>query len=420
MRTRVLACGAAGVLVAAAAAAQTVDVERASTFAVGLPAAGARADRVDAARTGRTREALPSGTLRVEWRAPIGAPLEAAPVVDAKGTTYVVGNRGEVVAIARDGSELWRVSTGATQPGPAALLADDTLVFADRLGEAVAVRGGFVRWRSLFGRSDTARLAPLPLDDGGVVVATAHDLASLDSGGRERGRVAFSETLEGPLVGALGKVVVVAQSGAVWTWTPGAPEPTRLGSFGEPVAGGAALGDDHTLLAVTAGGSHLSALDLVRGVASTRATAPSGLWIGSPAIRAGTTFVELLAPTGQLLLGIDASGAEIARVPLATRMAPIANDGGVAPLVSVPIASPLVDGQGAIAFATVEGGLGVASGSSVDLLPDGCAPGIRPRESEPPAAGLAPLGAGAFVAACRSGSVVAIHGTAGNGRGSHL
>jgi hypothetical protein len=396
------------------AAAQTVDVQRPRTLVVGSPP-GARADRVDAARSGRARDPLPTGALRTEWQLPTGALIEQAPLVDASGTTYVVGTRGEVVAITRDGREKWRASTDSPQPGPAALLSDDTLVFADALGEAVAVREGVVRWRARFGRGDATHPSPLPLDDGGVVVATAHDVAVLDAEGHERTRVTLPEAAAGPLVAALGRVVAVTASGAVWAWPPGATDPTRLGSFGSPIEGGAALADDHTLLAVTSGGGHLSAVDLATGATTTRAVAPAGIWLGPPAVRSGTATLLLLAPSAELAVVVDASGLETARSLLVVRPPPLATDGGVAPLVAIPHTPPLVDAAGTIAFATSEGSLGVAAGSTVELVADGCVSSGTTRDPRPDpsrAAGLAPLGPGVFIAACRSGLVVAVRGQA--------
>jgi len=425
---------AGGVAVAAAAAgvallpgsrsarAQTIDVQRPRTLVVGTPP-GARADRVDVARSGRARDPLPTGSLRTEWTLPVGLLIDDAPLVDAAGTTYVVGTRGEVVAITRDGRERWRASTDSPQPGPAALLSDDTLVFADALGEAVAVREGVVRWRTRFGRGDATHPAPLPLDDGGVVVATAHDLALLDSEGHERARATLPEAATGPLVGAMGKVVAVGASGTVWAWPPGASEATRVGSFGSPVEGGAAMADDHTLVAVTAGGAHLSALDLARGTASTRAVAPAGIWLGPPAMRSDTATLLLLAPSAELAVVVDASGVETSRSLLALRPPPVAADGGVAPLAAILHTPPLVDSAGTVAFATSEGSLGVIWGVTVELLADGCAStsGRDPRPDPSRAAGLAPLGPGAFVAACRSGSVVAVRGPPAGGPGApHL
>jgi hypothetical protein len=410
LRTAMLGLGAlVGASAAVAAWGQSVDVERPKTLVVGTPRGGARTDRVDGARTGRASSELPATGLRVDWRTPLGTLVEHAPVVDEHGIAYVVGVRGEVIALGRDGAEQWRLPTGAPQPGPSAILADDTVVFVDAVGEAVAVRSGAVRWRVRFGQGATNHPAPLPLDDGGVVVATSHELAALDAEGHERARTTLREATMLPLVAALGKVMAVTVSGAVWSWTPGASESTRVASFGAPVDAGAALADDHTLVAVTAGQLHLAAVDLVRGTATTRAVAPSGLWLGPPAVRRSTTYLGLLTPTSELAVAVDASGREVTRAVLALRPASVSSDGGAAALVAGPHTPPLIDAAGVLAFATEDGAIGVASEKGVDLLADKCEPplGIASRAT-PPVAGLAPLEAGTFVAVCHAGAMLAV------------
>jgi PQQ-like domain len=400
-----------GLSIAAAASAQTVDVQRPRTLTVGTPGGSARVDRVDGARTGRARTELPVSGLRTDWRTPLGTLVEHAPLVDERGTTYVVGTRGEVVAIARDGSERWRAPTGAAQPGPAAILSDDTVVFVDAAGEAVAARDGAVRWRVRFGRGAAALPAPLALDDGGVVVATTQELAALDSDGRERTRTTLREATTLPLVAALGKVVAITASGAVWSWTLGAAEPTRLGSFGTPIDGGAALADDHTLIAVTAGQTHLATVDLLRGTTTTRAIAPTGLWLGPPAMRGAAASLVLLTATSELAMTVDGSGREVARTLLALHPLPLSLDGGVAALVAGPHTPALVDAQGVLAFATLGGAIGVTNQNTVELLSDACEPPLGPAgRAAPPVAGLAPLEGGAFVAVCSAGAVLAISG----------
>ncbi len=405
-----------GALVAAASAAQTFDVSRPRTLVAGTPP-GARAARVDGMRTGSTRSPLPTGPLSVAWQTPaLGVLIDSPPVVDGNGTTYLVGTRGEIVAIARDGGERWRASTGAVQPGPSALLSDDTLVFADAVGEAVAVREGVVRWRTRFGRGDAAHPAPLPLPDGGVVVATAHDLAVLDATGHERTRVTLPEAAAGPLVAAPGRVLATGASGVVWAWAPGATEAVRAGSFGAPIDGGAVLVDDHTLVGVTADGTRLSSLELTTGVASTRALPGAGLWLGPPAARAGTLYLMLLTPSAELAVGVDAAGAEVMRSRVATRIQLPTLDGGVAALAPVPQAPPLVDAAATLAFATPEGGLGTVSGGTVELLDGVCsAAGRAPSAEVGRIAGLAPLPPSMFVAACHSGALIALRGASAPG-----
>jgi hypothetical protein len=408
-----------GALAMHTARAQSIDVQRGRTLVVGAPG-GARAERGGAARTAFARSSLPSSGLRVEWRASAGSPVDDAPLVDARGATYVVGTRGEVVALARDGTELWRVLTGAIDPGPAVLLSDDTVVFVDTSGEAIAVHDGGVRWRSRFGRADPLRTAPIALDDGGVVAATARDLAVLDTQGRQRARVTLPEATTTPLLSALGQIIAVTASGAVWGWVPGTPEATRIASFGSPIVGSAALADAHTLLAVAAGQTTLVAVDLLRGASAPaiRAMAQGGLWLGPPALRGPIATLAMLGPTSELAITIDAEGRELGRclltghVPAALRF-----DAGVAPPGSggAPPAPLLVDEAGTLAFATMDGSVGVAptgpgNNGSVELLSDACASGLS--NSSMPVAGLAPLPPASMVIACRTGTVLALAGAA--------
>jgi hypothetical protein len=410
---------AAAITTALAAMGQTMRVERPRTLVVGTPTGGSRVDRVDGARTGRSRTALPASGLRTQWRAPLGMVVEQAPLVDERGTTYVVGTRGEVVALARDGSERWRASTGAMQPGPAALLSDDTLVFVDGAGEAVAVRSGNIRWRVRFGRGSPLHPAPLALDDGGVVVATTYELAALDVDGRERARISLREATVVPLVAALGKILAVTTSGAVWSWSPGAGEATRVASFGSPVDGGAALADDHTLVAVTAEKAHLAAIDLRRGVVTTRAVASAGLWLGPPAMRGATAYLVLSTVTSELGLAVDGTGNEVARSLLALHPPTISPDGGIALPIAAPHTPPLIDTTGCFAFATADGTIGIWNANGVEkLVSEACEPPVGSSgRTIPPVVGFAPLEPGVFVAVCHAGAALAITGrkTAGSG-----
>jgi len=413
------AVGAAVLAYAAGSTGQTVDVQHPLTIVAGTPAGGARTDRIDSFRSGRSRDPLPAGSLASTWHVGVGAFLEHAPVVDAHGTAYAVGSRGEVVAVARDGGERWRAPTGAAQASAPVLASDDTLVFVDANGIAVAVREGTVRWRTRFGRSDASRPAPLALDDGGVVVATAHDLAALDAEGHVRARTSLPEAASAPLVAALGKVIAVTITGAVWSWSPGAVEPTRLGSFGAALDGGAALADDHTLLAITSSGAHLAAMDLARGTVTTRAVAPSGIWLGPPSVHDGTAYLQLLAPTADVAVALDASGVETARILLGMHPPPVAADGGTAALALLPHTPALVDAAGTLVFATTDGSIGAArtgGTARVDLVASICPPSAD--HSEPAVAGMAPLGPSAVVVACRAGALVAVQ--SGEGASPHL
>jgi outer membrane protein assembly factor BamB len=402
----------------AAASAQTIDVERGRSIVVGRVTVGSSTERVDSSRTGRARTKLPSSRLRVEWSVPLGALVERSPLVDAQGTVYLVGTRGEVIALTRDGTERWRVMTGAAQPAPPVLLSDDTLVFADDGGTAVAVRDGRIRWKAHFGRSDPERPAPLALDDGGVVVATSRDLAVLDADGHERARTSLPEQTIAPLVSALRSVIAVSTRGTVWSWSPGALEPIRIASFGSPIDGGAALADERTLIAVTARESHLSAIDLRTGAVSTRAVSFGSLWLGPPALVDDKTFALSLTPAGMFAIAIDGAGHELARSVVAPRALQPAADGGPQTLVAEPHTAPLVDAAGTLVFATTEGRVGVATyaaggNGAVELAGTPCPPvagGAGSVGAAPVVAGLAPLVDDVVVAACASGTAFAVSG----------
>jgi outer membrane protein assembly factor BamB len=430
----------------AGVAAQTFRPERPLTVVAGTPAGVARMDRIDASRSGMSRTPLPARGLHVDWRTTVEAVFDHGPVVDARGGVYLVTSRGDVVAIGPDGAEKWRTPTGGSGPGPAALLSDDTVVFVDSSGDAFGVREARLRWRVHAGKSDGGRPAPLPLADGGLVAAAGRDLVAFDGEGRERGRALLPEAVSGSLLSASGRVVAVTVSGTVWTWQPGALDATRVAGFGSPVEGGAAAGDDHTLLAVTGAGLRLSAVDLREGAATTRATSAGALWLGPPAVVAGVSYLLVSTPSGELALALDASGREVASALLRARSPVTGADGGVA-LAPAAYAPPLVDAAGTVVVATASGAvgsvprLGRGQGSaargpiapeSIEWVASACV-GVPNAVGQGvivaavgSVAGLAPLSPArhpSVVVACRRGDVVAISGTAeviGDGAGQAL
>ncbi|HLK38473.1 MAG TPA: PQQ-binding-like beta-propeller repeat protein [Polyangiaceae bacterium] len=412
-RAGAVGIGVASLITGAGLRGQTLDVERAATVLSGMPSRGSRTERVDVAQSGRAGDPLPASDLRVTWRGSAGGLLDQPPLVGAGASPYAVTSQGEVVAFAADGTERWREATGIAQPGPAALLVDDTVVFATLSGEAVAVRRSGVRWRVRFARGDAVRPGPLPLPNGGVVVAAAREVVALDADGRERARTSLPEPVSAPLVAALGQVVAVTASGAVWGWVPSAAEPRRLGAFGASVEGGAAL-VDRSLVAVSNGGTRLVWVDLAGGTKTTRSPPSGALWLGPAATHGVFTQVTLLAPGGELSVSLDASGAELARVLLTPHAPQASGDGGGA-IPSGPRAAPLIDAHGTLAFVTADGGVGVVSSSgTLELLADACvAPPetpLAPGRSGGAVAGLAPLRPGEMLVACRSGALLAVAG----------
>lgn len=407
------ALAVAGMLGIRTADAQRVDPRRPSVLVVGAPAGASPMLRTDARRSGTTKEPLPSGLLRIAWRKTIGLNIEHPALVGADGTIAVVtSTKGEVIFLDESGEEKGRVTTGTTSAGPPTMTSDGTVVFTTSTGDAIGVRRTSPRPRFVtrIGGERNTRTAPLALDDGGVVVATATDLVVLDAEGNIRSRVSLPEQPAAALLANAERVIAVTGTGAVYGWSPGR-EPVRLGSFGGPIDNGAALADGNTLLAVIEG-NHLVDLDLSRGSRTTRSIAAQGLYLGPPSVRSmgSGSLATLLAmtPNRAFAVSIDPAGQETARAPIATLTPATLSDGGAAPLIAPPHTGPLVDPRGAVAFAAPDGHIGmVGPDGAVDTLGELIC--IRqPRSAG--VAGLTALGRGAFAVTCEQGAIAKITG----------
>lgn len=403
--------GLVAIASAAVATAQGFDPRRPKTVVVGAPKGEATMARVSPRRDGRASKALPTKKLHVEWKKTTGAPLENAPLVDETGRVIVAGVRGDVVFLGADGDERGRITTGASNPGPPALTGDGTVVFVAQNGEIVGARGTSRRFSVRLGLGGSAKVAPLPLADGGFVAAVGTELVLLDAEGSVRARAQAQEPIVGPLVGVGGRVVAASRAGTVFTWAPGA-EVVRVGSFRATIDGSLAVEDHGHLLAIT-DQTQLTELDLARGTTTTRATAaPGSLYLGPPAL--GPNGTAILGNTFGVsyLVHIDRAGLETrTAVGVAPPASPTLLPDGGAPALTVPQhTGPLVDDQGTVAFITPEGVVGVASrGSGVSTLGDPpCGRGSAGRTALQP--GLSPAGAGAFYVACESGTVVKVAG----------
>ena len=411
----VLGLAIAGLAITRDADAQRVDPRRPSVYVVGAPGGPSPTLRGDSHRTGTTKDVLPSGVLHIAWRKTIGLSIDQPALASSDGMIAVVSNvRGEVIFLDTDGDEKGRASAGSASVGPATMTSDGTVVFTTSLGDAVGVRRSSPRPRfsTRIGGERNVRAAPLSLDDGGVVVATASDLVVLDAEGNVRSRTSLPESPASALLATGDRVIAVTASGAVYGWTPGR-EPVRVGSFGAPIDGGAALADANTLVAVIET-NHLVDLDLSRGALTTRSISTQGLYLGPPSVRAGaggTTLATLLAmtPNRMFVVTLDAGGLEISRAPIATLVPVVLADGGAGPLRAQQHTGPLVDARGAVAFASPsDGHVGmVAPDGAVDTLGElicarsGATSGI---------AGLTAAGRGAFVVTCESGAVAKVTG----------
>jgi hypothetical protein len=176
---------------------------------------------------------------------------------------------------------------------------------------------------------------------------------------------------------------------------------------------------------VTAGGTKVSALDFgALGLGQLRLVAQigqlgqglavggtAGIWLGPPAAHAGSLYLILLTPAAELAVALDHTGAETMRARIASHTPVVAADGGVVALVPLPHAPPLVDASGTLAFASTDGALGTVGAGAVEELQAACVSAARvPSADAARVAGLAPLAPGVFLAACHSGTLLALRG----------
>jgi outer membrane protein assembly factor BamB len=396
----------------ATAAAQRFDPRRPKTLIVAKPGGPAPMMRVDARRSGLSKTPLPSGTLRIALRHTTGLTLDQPALAGSDGLIAVVSPRGDVAWLDENGEERATVRVGAPLAGPAAITSDGTIVYATGAGDAIGVRRGstVARFTTHIGddareRSDR-RVAPLPLDDGGIVLATGNDLALLDAEGTVRSRVTLPEPVATPLLAWSDRVVAIGATGTIFGWSPGR-EAVRLGSFGAPIDGGAAL-ENGTLVAVIEG-NQIAEVDLVRGGRTTRTVASQGLLLGPPAVRTSLVSVLALTQTRGFVVTLDPSGHETVRAPVASFTPQPLPDGGMPALVAPQHVGVLVDPRGAVAFAATDGSVGVIGPEgAVETL------GEAPCTKGPRAGviGLTPFGAGSFLVTCEGGVVLRITGAA--------
>ena len=438
--------------VAAPAVAQRVPPVRPLTLVVGHPESAASAERVDGARSGSSSAALPEGALRVVWRRSAGPFIEHAPLVTREGDIVVFSGRGDLVELGADGVEKRRVAVGAGPLGPGAILADGTIVTMTTNGEAVGIKTDAqtarVRFRTRVGdRGVLVLVAPLALDDGGVVVANTlrtavpagsrtgpnpgggaealeAEIAALDADGYVRSKAIVPRAIVWPLVATRAGVAGLSADGTVFTWGGVGSEPVQVGSFGGALNGGAAALNPSTLVAVVDARSVVS-LDVESGETKVLLATPAGggVVLGPPSVAGGTTYVLEVTPTATRIVAIDGSGGvsfQVSGAPVG-----VETDGGVTPTLTPIDTAILVDPFGRVAFGGPDGHVGVVSSGVLAQLGDGvCGRGpsvatsgavaLLPAQAghatRPSAgfAGLTPMGQGAFLVACEAGTLLKV------------
>jgi hypothetical protein len=412
----VVALGLSAALGAAmqrSADAQRIDPRRPATFVVGGPAGAAPMARVDAKRSGLTKDLLPASALVVAWRKVTGLTVDQPAIGDAGGALAVVSVHGDVTFLDDAGEERGAVSVAASHVGPAAMMSDGTVAFVTSTGDVVGVHRTTPHPRFVVrvGAGRSLRGAPVALDDGGIVVASGSEILVLDAEGNVRVRGTVPEPPAVPLLVGNGLILSIGARGAIYGFSPG-HEPARLGSFDGPLDGGAVvIGDGKGVAAVVSG--NLVEVDLTRGARTTRSVPTEGVYLGPPALHHRRQGVELLSalsrtPTRELVTSVDGSGEELSRAPIASYPPAPLPDGGAAPVEIPPHTGPLVDALGTVAFATTDGHIGVVSANgAVSVMPDvPCTRSVRSTGI----LGLTPSGPGAFTITCEGGTVVRIKG----------
>ena len=314
------------------AVAQRVAPGRPTTLIVGRPSAPSAGERVDGARRGFSQAPLPRGALQVAWRRTVAPSIEHAPLVTDDGGILIFTPEG----ICWSSTGTARSSGGSPSASAPSARARSSRTAPSsprpRRGDAVGVRLGAVRFRTRTGdRGAATGVAPLPLDDGGVIVASGvgpagalgAEIAALDRDGHVRSRATLPAPVAWPLVATGAGVACVTAEGFVFLWMPG-QSPTLAGSFGGPPDGGVGALDPHTLVAVV-DGQRLVAMDLDRADVRVLSTSTAGALLGPPSIRAREVHVIEVTPGSSRLLAVDLAPAGVV-TPFGISTAPAALD----------------------------------------------------------------------------------------------
>lgn len=350
--------------------------------------------RGDAQRTGRGTQ-LPD-VPRELWHRKIRGGLALPPAIDAAGSIVVAAAVAELVQVSAQGNEQWhqRIGLSVATAGPV-LTSEGTRVVLTALGDAWGFRpDGTPKFQVDLSRFGTdPRVAPLPLDNGHLVVAVGAHLIQLDGEGVLADHVQAPERLVGMLVQAPDGIVATSETGKVMLWQR--PIGLRIvGSYAGAVRDGAVLVRNGAVAAVV-DSARLVEMDLTTGATATLAI--MALMDGPPLVDAKATVMVMVSGGGGMLLGIR-DAEEALRVSL--NPAPVVEpaDAGAGLAMFVPSSpAPVVDSDGRVGFVRGDGRVGVVSaeGRVTAAATAACVTPI----------GIVPAGDGKFVVACRNGSL---------------
>jgi hypothetical protein len=379
------------------------------TIDLGAPAGAAPLQRVDGARSGRSRWPLPARP-RAVWQTRIAGPLAFGIAVDDRGHTLAVTGAAELIQLDAKGRQQWSARTPAAISASAPfVLAGGSRGFVTRAGEVLTfTREGrpATRTRLLAGGAfalpseqspspgaaralgpPAASGAPvLVRSDGNLIVGLGEELFQLGQGDLQH-RARLSDRASALLEVGNATLITTAR-GTVLEWWPPAP-PRALGQFGGEVDGGAAWFDSGKLVGIV-DQAQVVLFDLRRRTRTLGFSDPAMSLQGPPAlVRPGA--IRFLSRDG-VLMAQSSAGGEALRTPLdspARAGDPAAPTGADAAL--------LVDARGRTAVARRAQAL-------VVVHPDGHFETATGADCAEPLA-LAPVAAERLVMACRDGLV---------------
>lgn len=372
-------------LVPIAASAERLDPTVPIRWMVGHPGGYSAMQRIDAARSGRSRVPFPRDPV-VLFRVRLPAPLAAPLVVDAHGKLVVATTDGRITELDDGGRLEWSTLLDGTVSQSPVIAVDGTRVAVTDGGQVVGLApDGHERFRARVGGG--GRSAALATDDDSVVVASATRLARFGPHGELQATVETSEPVVS-LVGGATPTYAATESGDVFAWThsTGLRQVADLG--GHPTSDLVQLGRWALLAVVRDVG--LVEVDVRDGTRVVRASAAPDAFLGAPIV---TPIGELRAMTrGGFVLGYQ-GGREALRLSLG-------RGGGAVVGTSVSGAGPLIDPAGVMGFAAAEGSAGVVLPSNEvhAVRIDGCGTPL----------GVASAGPARLAVACASGEVVVL------------
>jgi hypothetical protein len=369
------------------ASAEPFDPSVGLTLGAAPPRALAAAPSLDATSSGQVRVELPTRATPA-YRIKLAAPIPFAPAADESGALVVAHGPGKLTQLDARGRVIWssRVSPDLAATGP--LIGNDGLRWLVTLGgevAGVAADGRISFHKPLVGFGSLQAAQAIPLSTGGIAVAAGHAISVLDRSGNALWHASSDEAPRVLIEHGAELLVVTADGHVLGRGAEG--QLSERAHLGGQVDAAALLPESHELAAVI-GQRELVLLDLTRGKRRVLLAEPA-LSLSSGLAANSSGQLRVIAQGG-LLLGLDRTGKESFRAPLAATTLGL---GGQPP-------SPLIDASGRSAVTLPDAGLALVSArGEVEVVTESACPEpLRPT----------PIAARTLVLSCRSGLVFAL------------